>query len=45
MSEITEVIKLVNKETEREDLSEEIKEYLFCDLRHKLWKMETERSE
>ena len=34
---IYDLIALVNKETEREDLSDKIKEYLFCDLRKKLW--------
>ena len=34
-------IALVNKETEREDLSDEIREYLFCDLRKKLWGLDS----
>lgn len=33
-------IALVNKEAMREDLSEEIRHYLFFDLRHKLWDLE-----
>lgn len=33
------VIALVNRESMREDLSEEILRYLFFDLRHKLWDM------
>lgn len=35
-------IALVNKESLREDLSEEVRQYLFYDLRHKLWSAETD---
>ena len=38
---IYDAIALVNKETEREDLSDEIREYLFCDLRKKLWGLDS----
>ena len=38
---IYDAIALVNKETEREDLSDEIRKYLFCDLRKKLWGLDS----
>lgn len=38
-------ITLVNRETEREDLSDEIREYLFCDLRKKLWGLDSRPQE
>lgn len=38
---VYDAIALVNRETEREDLSEEIKKYLFCDLRKKLWGLDS----
>lgn len=38
---VYDAIALVNRETEREDLSEEIKNYLFCDLRKKLWGLDS----
>lgn len=42
---IYDAIALVNRETEREDLSDEIREYLFCDLRKKLWGLDSRPQE
>ena len=34
---IDDIIRLINKESFREDISEQVRQYLFYDLRHKLW--------
>ena len=42
---VYDAIALVNRETEREDLPDEIREYLFCDLRKKLWGLDSRPQE